>query len=319
MAEPFLIGDAWVPPGSVREIELLGARLPTGTPLSIPVRIVHGKREGPVLWISACLHGDEISGLEIVRQVLQRVDPGRLRGTLLAVPIVNAYGFLQQSRYLPDGRDLNRSFPGSARGSLAARLAHLFVREIVDRSTHGIDLHTATRHRSNLAQVRADLEDEEARAFAEAFGAPVALHARTRDGSLRESAARRGKPVLVFEGGEALRFDPEVIRIGTQGVLQAMDHLGMLQRKRRLQSTPLVARRSEWLRAPRSGILRLTTKVGATVESGQILGEVSDPFGENAAPIRAPGHGLVIGQALLPTVHQGDAVLHIASFDDMRG
>ncbi|MGA0868548.1 MAG: succinylglutamate desuccinylase/aspartoacylase family protein [Planctomycetota bacterium] len=312
MAEPFLIGDAWVPPGSIREIELLGARLPTGTPLSIPVRIVHGRKEGPVLWISACLHGDEISGLEIVRQVLQRVDPGRLRGTLLAVPIVNAYGFLQQSRYLPDGRDLNRSFPGSARGSLAARLAHLFVREIVDRSTHGIDLHTATRHRSNLAQVRADLDDPTTRAFAEAFGAPVALHSRTRDGSLRESAARRGKPVLVFEGGEALRFDPEVIRIGTQGVLQAMDQLGMLQRKRRLQTTQLVARRSEWLRAPRSGILRLTTRIGAEVEPGQVLGEVSDPFGENAAPAR----GLVIGQALLPTVHQGDAVLHVASFDD---
>ncbi|MGA0059346.1 MAG: succinylglutamate desuccinylase/aspartoacylase family protein, partial [Planctomycetota bacterium] len=284
MAEPFLIGDAWVPPGSIREIELLGARLPTGTPLSIPVRIVHGRKEGPVLWISACLHGDEISGLEIVRQVLQRVDPGRLRGTLLAVPIVNAYGFLQQSRYLPDGRDLNRSFPGSARGSLAARLAHLFVREIVDRSTHGIDLHTATRHRSNLAQVRADLDDPTTRAFAEAFGAPVALHSRTRDGSLRESAARRGKPVLVFEGGEALRFDPEVIRIGTQGVLQAMDQLGRLQRKRRLQTTQLVARRSEWLRAPRSGILRLTTRIGAEVEPGQVLGEVSDPFGENAGP-----------------------------------
>lgn len=316
MAEPFLIGDAWVPPGSIREIELLGARLPTGTPLSIPVRIVHGRKEGPVLWISACLHGDEISGLEIVRQVLQRVDPGRLRGTLLAVPIVNAYGFLQQSRYLPDGRDLNRSFPGSARGSLAARLAHLFVREIVDRSTHGIDLHTATRHRSNLAQVRADLDDPTTRAFAEAFGAPVALHSRTRDGSLRESAARRGKPVLVFEGGEALRFDPEVIRIGTQGVLQAMDQLGMLQRKRRLQATQLVARRSEWLRAPRSGILRLTTRIGAEVEPGQVLGEVSDPFGENAAALRAPARGLVIGQALLPTVHQGDAVLHVASFDD---
>jgi predicted deacylase len=316
VAEPFLIGDAWVPPGSIREIELLGARLPTGTPLSIPVRIVHGRKEGPVLWISACLHGDEISGLEIVRQVLQRVDPGRLRGTLLAVPIVNAYGFLQQSRYLPDGRDLNRSFPGSARGSLAARLAHLFVREIVDRSTHGIDLHTATRHRSNLAQVRADLDDPTTRAFAEAFGAPVALHSRTRDGSLRESAARRGKPVLVFEGGEALRFDPEVIRIGTQGVLQAMDQLGMLQRKRRLQATQLVARRSEWLRAPRSGILRLTTRIGAEVEPGQVLGEVSDPFGENAAALRAPARGLVIGQALLPTVHQGDAVLHVASFDD---
>jgi predicted deacylase len=315
VAEPFLIGDAWVPPGSVREIELLGARLPTGTPLSIPVRIVHGKREGPVLWISACLHGDEISGLEIVRQVLQRVDPGRLRGTLLAVPIVNAYGFLQQSRYLPDGRDLNRSFPGSARGSLAARLAHLFVREIVDRSTHGIDLHTATRHRSNLPQVRADLDDEATRAFAEAFGAPVALHSRTRDGSLRESAARRGKPVLVFEGGEALRFDTDVIRIGTQGVLQAMDQLGMLHRKRRLQSTPLVARRSEWLRAPRSGILRLTTRVGATVEPRQVLGEVSDPFGENAAALRASMRGIVIGQALLPTVHQGDAVVHVAAFD----
>jgi predicted deacylase len=316
VAEPFLIGDAWVPPGSVREVELLGARLPTGTPLSIPVRIVHGKKEGPVLWISACLHGDEISGLEVVRQVLQRVDPGRLRGTLLAVPIVNAYGFLQQSRYLPDGRDLNRSFPGSARGSLAARLAHLFVREIVDRSTHGIDLHTGTRHRSNLAQVRADLDDPATRAFAEAFGAPVALHSRTRDGSLRESAARRGKPVLVFEGGEALRFDAEVIRIGTQGVLQAMDHLGMLQRKRRLQTTPLVARRSEWLRAPRSGILRLTTQIGAEVEPGQVLGEVSDPFGENAAALRAPTRGLVIGQALLPTVHQGDAILHVAAFDD---
>jgi predicted deacylase len=310
--QPFNLGGESVAPGSVREIELVGARLPSSTPLSIPVRVIHGRHEGPVLWVSACIHGDEVNGIDVIRRVLLRVDPGRLRGTLIAVPIVNVYGFLQQSRYLPDGRDLNRSFPGSARGSLAARLAHLFIREIVDRATHGIDLHTATRHRTNLAQVRADLDDPATRAFADAFGAPIAVHSKTRDGSLRESAARRGKTVLVFEGGEALRFDEDVIRIGAAGILQAMDHLGMLQRRRRTQRTELVTRASHWIRAPRSGIVRLSVGIGERVAADQVLGEVGDPFGEGAAAIRSSIEGLVIGRSMLPSAHQGDAVVHIA-------
>jgi predicted deacylase len=185
---PLRIGDTLVQPGSTGRVDLPVARLPTQTHLSLPVAIIHGARPGPTLWLSAALHGDEIGGVEIIRRVLSRVSAPRLDGSLIAVPIVNVFGFISQSRYLPDRRDLNRSFPGSARGSLAARLAHLFMTEVVKQCTHGIDLHTGSSHRRNLPQIRADLDDPDTRRIATAFGATVMIHSRVRDGSLREAA-----------------------------------------------------------------------------------------------------------------------------------
>jgi predicted deacylase len=190
--ESFGIGGVRIRAGTVRALELPITRLVTGADVTLPVRVVHGREDGPSVWIDAAIHGDEVAGVEVVRQVMAGLDPKTFRGTLVAVPIVNVLGFMTGDRYLPDRRDLNRSFPGSARGSLAGRIAHLFMREIVAGCEVGIDLHTGSDRRSNLPQVRADLDDPRTRELAAAFGAPVMLHAKIRDGSLRHAAREQG-------------------------------------------------------------------------------------------------------------------------------
>ncbi|MCW6038349.1 succinylglutamate desuccinylase/aspartoacylase family protein [Spirulina subsalsa FACHB-351] len=294
-------------------VDIPVAHLPTQTPISLPVTIIHGREPGAILWLSAAIHGDEINGVEIIRQVVQRIQPQQLRGTLIAVPVVNVFGFIEQNRYLPDRRDLNRCFPGSANGSLTSRLAHLFMREIVTRSTHGIDLHTASDHRVNLPQIRANLEDPETYRCAKAFGAPVMLHSTTRDGSLREAAGKRGIPILLYEAGEAMRFDLESIRIGVEGIMRVMTVLEMCSPIALTPPPqPLECRQSKWVRAARSGILRLDVKLGERVDQKQVLGTISDAFGDKSVRVRATVGGVVIGFTQNPLVNQGDGILHLA-------
>ncbi len=308
------IGSITVAPGERKRLELPVARLPTQTMLSLPITVVNGAQTGPRLWLSAAIHGDEINGVEIIRQVLQKIKPSQLSGTLIAVPIINVFGFIEQSRYLPDRRDLNRSFPGSSRGSMASRLANLFMGEVVSRCTHGIDLHTASHHRTNLPQIRANLHDLETYRCARAFGAPVLIHATMRDGSLRQAAAKRGIPVLLYEGGEALRFDPNAIAVGVDGVLRVMNSLGMIQPGLSPPpAIPLEIQASKWVRAPRSGILHLHVALGQTVERRQPLGFVSDAFGETSIKAFAPCDGIVIGHTQNPLVNRGDGIIHIAA------
>jgi hypothetical protein len=299
--------------GQLRRFDIPVSRLPTQTLLSLPVTVINGVEPGPRLWLSAAIHGDELNGVEIIRQVLANIDPMKLRGTIIAVSIVNVYGFIEQSRYLPDRRDLNRSFPGSATGSLASRLANLFMREVVARSTHGIDLHTAALHRLNLPQIRANLEDEETFRCAKAFGAPVMMHALTRDGSLRQAATQQGIPVLLYEAGEALRFDRQAIRIGVEGIWRVLDSLGMYQFTTLPPSEHSIeTRQSKWIRASRSGILHLEVNLGDKVFKRQELGFITDAFGENRVSVRATVSGIAIGYTRNPLVNQGDAILNLA-------
>jgi len=275
--------------------------------------VVNGVADGPRVWLSAAVHGDELNGVEIIRQVLEQIDARKIRGAVLAVPIVNVYGFINQSRYLPDRRDLNRSFPGNDTGSLASRLAHLFMTEIVEHSTHGIDLHTGSNHRTNLPQIRADLRDPETRRIAEAFSAPVMMHSQTRDGSLRESATRLGKQVLMFEAGEPLRFDFEAVSLGVRGILRVLSELGMRRKtKQRKAPETVEVTKSTWIRARRSGILRIQVNLGDHVERKQSLGFITDVFGENTTTVRAPCAGVVIGYTNNPLANQGDGILHLA-------
>ena len=234
--KPITIGETTVSPGERATVRLPLADLYTGESISMPVQVICGRRAGPVLFISAAIHGDELNGVESVRRLLKRKVRRSVRGTLLAVPIVNVHGFLDQSRYLPDRRDLNRSFPGSVKGSIAARMAHTFVTEIVAKADYGIDLHTGAINRSNLPQIRANLDDSATLDFAKAFGVPVIINSNIRDGSLRECAADRGLPVLIYEGGEALRFNDLSIRAGLQGVIKAMRHVGMLPPSKKASS-----------------------------------------------------------------------------------
>lgn len=311
---PITIGGTSVASGAEQRLDLPVARLPTQTMLSLPIHVINGHSEGPHLWLSAAIHGDELNGVEIIRQVLEQVTPQTLKGALIAVPIVNMFGFIEQSRYLPDRRDLNRSFPGSARGSLASRLAHLFMKEVVSHCSHGIDLHTASHHRVNLPQIRANLDNPETYRCAQAFGAPAMIHATTRDGSLRQAAAKQGISVLLYESGEALRFDLEAITVGVKGILQVMSSLEMLiDPSQQVPSQPsLESRETKWVRASRSGILHLQIELGQTVTQRQKLGYIADAFGEANRRVQAPCDGIVIGFTKNPLVNQGDGIVHIA-------
>ncbi len=314
MREAFRVGDVVVPAGAKAAIDLPITDLSTHTPITMPVVVVHGRREGPRLFVCAALHGDEINGVEIIRRLLQLSALRNLRGTLITVPVVNVLGFLSLSRYLPDRRDLNRSFPGSARGSLASRLARLFLDEIVDRSTHGIDLHTGAAHRDNFPQIRGNLDDREPDRMARAFGVPVVINTGFREGSLRESAAERGVPVIVYEAGEALRFHEPSVRAGVKGVVRVMRELGMLSAKKnpRPAGEPLIIRSSKWVRAPRSGLLRSIAPLGGQVRKDDVLGVIADTFGQNEIEVVATTGGIVIGKTNLPLVHEGDGLFHVA-------
>ena len=313
----FEIGGETVAAGETRTVQLPVANLYTNTPVTLPVRVLRGREPGPVLFVSAALHGDEIIGVEIIRRVLRQRGLARLRGTLLAVPVVNTLAFLHQSRYLPDRRDLNRSFPGSDKGSLAARLANLFVTEIVGRAQYGIDLHTGAIHRPNLPHIRGDLGNAETLRLATAFGVPLLMNSAPTAGTLRQYTTEKGIPVLLYESGEALRFDELAIRIGVRGVLNVLRALEMLPAERKTAALPVpaIARGSAWVRASGSGVLRAQVALGEEVSKNQILGVIGDPLGDNEVAVRASAHGIVVGRSALPLVYEGDALFHIARFD----
>jgi len=311
---PFEIGGHSIAGGTRRTVDLPVSTLSDHTPINLRIHVIHGKRPGPTVFVSAAVHGDEVMGVEIVRRLLQSDLLDKLRGTLMVVPIVNAFGFHNRSRYLPDRRDLNRSFPGSSEGSLASRLAGIFLGTVVKRCDLGIDLHSAAIHRTNLPQVRVSPGNAHTMELAKVFGAPVILTSSLRDGSLRAEAKAAGIDVLLFEAGEGLRFDEMAARAGVAGILRVLRHMDMLPAKgiAKATVTPLLCRSSKWVRAPAGGLLRTYRGDGDVVVEGDILASVSDPFGERAFDLVAPSDGIIIGRAVMPVVNEGDAVFHLA-------
>ena len=314
------IGGYTVLAGTRQTIDLPIADLYTHAKLALPVHVINSKRPGPTLFLTAAIHGDELNGVNIVRRVIKLPEIRRMRGCLIAVPIVNVFGLIQRTRYLPDRRDLNRSFPGNVKGSIAARLAHLVGTEIVVKADFGIDLHTAAVDRENLPQIRANLSDPKVLALAKVFGAPVLLDSPLRDGTLRQFAGEAGIKMLVYEAGEALRFDEVSIRAGVQGIRRVMRALGMLpSRSNQKQSIePVISRSTSWIRAPRSGILESRCELGARVTKGQVLAIIGDPFGDSQSEVVTESPGIVIGRSNLPLAHEGDALFHIARFDNTK-
>jgi len=301
-------------PGTIVRIEVPVAKMPTQGWVNIPVIVIKGRKPGPSIWLSAAIHGDELNGIETVHKVCRVLKPEEMSGTVYACPIVNVYGFLYQSRYLPDRRDLNRSFPGSAKGSLAGRIAHFFMTEIVSRCELGIDLHSASENNCNLPQIRANLDDSRTIEIAKVFGAPVVVHSSVRDGSLRHAAARRGKHTLVYEAGGSKRFDRVAVNTGKAGIIRVMQHLGILENVKELLPPPVhVARSSNWLRAGSSGIFHAQVALGDHVRKGDAISEIVDSFGTTIGRIRTPEDGIVIGIRENPLVYRGDALIHVAS------
>jgi len=310
----FQLNGETVRPGEQKTIEIHLSHLADHTIMSMTAKVFHGKREGPVMFVSAAIHGDEIIGVEIIRRVAALKALKRLRGTLILVPVVNGYGFIALSRYLPDRRDLNRSFPGSESGSLASKLAHKFMTEIVSPSEYGIDLHSGAVHRENLPQIRADLDDMDVLPLAESFGASIMLNANLRDGSLRSCAMDVGCKILLFEAGEALRFNEVAVRTGVKGILGVMQKIGMLAptKSSRRKIAPVRSDSSHWLRSPIGGVMRALKKLGDRVRKGETIAWISDPLGEIEEPVVARASGIVIGRTNLPVVNSGDGLFHVA-------
>jgi predicted deacylase len=311
------VAGAVVPPGERRDLAPLVSESYTGDRTTLPLAVVNGAADGPVVFVTAAIHGDELNGIAICRQLLPDLDPATLRGAVLVVPIANVLGAQTRSRYLPDRRDLNRSFPGTSKGSMASRIARIIHEEVVRGASAGIDLHTAANRRANVPQLRIDTSDPRALELARAFGAPYVLDASLRPGSLRESARQRGVPVLTYEAGEPLRFDDDAIRIGLDGILRVLHDLDMIDDAPPPPGDPpLVMHESTWLRADRGGILELHVGWGDHVEEGQPVWTTTSPLGAERATMESPVDGVVIGGTTIPLVAPGDAVMHVGVLGD---
>ncbi len=313
--EPFIIAGESIAPGTMRDVAFPITTMATGTASSLAVRVLHGAKPGPAVFVSAAIHGDEIIGTAVIQRLAKKLDPAALAGTVMLVPVANIFGFITHSRYLPDRRDLNRSFPGSAGGSLAGQLAHVFYREVVARCQLGIDIHSAAIHRYNLPQIRIAAGNRKLVELAMAFGAPVIIESPLRDGSLRDLAQKHGVDMLLMEAGEALRFDRLSIETGVEGVERVLAHLGMIEADDGLSAVGIPARanRSVWVRSPRGGVVQMVRESGDPVRKGDVLACVSGLFGEEPQEMISPLDGIIIGHATLPVVHQGDALFHIAA------
>ncbi|MDB2414884.1 succinylglutamate desuccinylase/aspartoacylase family protein [Rickettsiales bacterium] len=323
MQKELIIGGTSIFSGQRKQIEVFVAKLFDYTEMTMPVEVIRGKEDGPKLFISAAIHGDEINGVESIKRLLAKKKAlSKIKGTLIAVPIVNVFGFNRNIRYLPDRRDLNRCFPGSESSSLGGQIANIFMTEIGNKCTHGIDLHTAAINRTNIAQIRACLGDAETKRLAMNFGVPVVLNSELRDGSLRQAALDKGIPMLLFEGGQALRYEEKIIKTTVNGILSVMQSIGMIEGKsitmKQRKKEVFIARSSHWIRAPHSGSLRVKKDIGSRVKKDELLGVLSDPFGGDKIEVRAKRTGIVIGMTLLPLVNNGDALFHIATFEDSQ-
>jgi len=307
----FRILDGSIPPGETLQVPWYASDSFTGLAEPTPVLVAHGTKPGPVLCVTAAVHGDELNGIEMVRRLLYEVDASELRGTLIGVPIVNLFGFRQGSRYLPDRRDLNRHFPGHPDGSAASRIAHSLFENVIRRCSALVDLHTGSFHRTNLPQLRADLGNARVADLTRGFGATVVLNSEPPEGTLRQAATAAGVPTVTVEAGEPMRFQPEEVKHGVRALRSLMSHLGMLDTNRLWSAPQPVYYESHWVRADDGGILTSAVSVGDSVSEGDTLGRVTDPITNRRVHLTSPYDGRVIGMALNQAVIPGFAAYHI--------
>ena len=300
-----------IEPGQKLQINALIARLPTRTPINIPVFVARSKIQGPTLLIMAGMHGDETNGIEILRRIISKKDHIPKIGTVIAIPVFNVYGFINHSRGLPDGKDLNRSFPGSKSGSLASRVANFFTTEILPQIDLGLDFHTGGASHNNYPQIRAMFDHPMEKEIADVFGAPLIIKSAFRDKSLRKTAAKAGKPILVFEGGETMRLRKNAIDNGVSGILRVMKHLGMRDDAPPIEKPSIIIKESSWLRAKYAGLHFSSVRNGSRVEKNQVIGLITGPYGQFEKKVKSPVDGVVIGINNYPVVNMGDALIHI--------
>ena len=308
------IGGMTVKPGQNKLVQIGIDRLPTGTMIDIPVYVFNSKKPGPTILIQAGLHGDEINGIEIVRRLLAEKKLNIIKGAVIAVPILNIFGFIHFSRDVPDGKDVNRSFPGTKSGSMASRIAYHYTSEILPHVDMGIDLHTGGGQRHNYPQIRFTEEDENSIRLAEVFNAPISFPSSLIKGSFRNTAFKMGKPIIVFEAGESMRFDDYSILEGAKGILNILEHFEMLPSSDNEKFNGQVSVRLQnrkWLRAPTAGMFIPKITNGSEIKKGQIIGIVSDTFGRRTKNIKAPFDGVVFCINHQAVINQGEALFHV--------
>jgi len=307
-----VIAGKRVRPGETRDIRLAISETYAGGPVHLPIRVIRAREPGPVLFVTAAVHGDEINGTGIIRELIFDQPPELLRGALVCMPVVDVFGFENQSRYMPDRRDLNRCFPGSARGSLASRYAHSIMREIISHCDFGVDLHSAALTRTNFPNVRGDLNDRDVRDLARAFGSELIVHGKGPGGSMRRAACRAGVPTILFEAGEPHKIEPFILDIGLRGIRNVLIHLEMMAGRPTRPAYQTRVRKSTWVRAELGGLLRFHVAPGDVILGGQPVATSESVFGQARSTIIAPQGGVILGMATHPAVKPGEPICHIA-------
>lgn len=312
MPDIISIDDQKIGLGEQQEIHLNVAKLPTYTKINLPVHVIRAEEDGPVMLLTGGLHGDELNGVEIVRRMIFNDMLMPKKGSVIALPLVNVYGFIQNVRGLPDGKDINRSFPGIKGGSLARLLAYTLMHEIIPQIDYGIDFHTGGEARSNYSQIRCTLDIDKNRELAEAFAPPIVVNSSLIEKSFRKAAYKKDKHILVFETGESTRFTESGIQEGINGTLRLMKHLGMKDEAPEANQETEFYHHSTWVRAKYAGLFQSKVRLGDKVKKKQVLGYITDPYGNERFKSKSPQDGRVIGLNYAPLVHKGDALLHIA-------
>jgi predicted deacylase len=309
---PLKICDKIILPGECAHFNLTSYRLPISDMLDTPVYVFRSLKPGPIVLLQGGMHGNETNGVEIVRQLVSRHGiKNPIKGTIIAIPILNIAGFIAGTRDLPDGRDLNRCFPGSKNGSLGSRIAYSLTKEILSIIDLGIDFHTGGEKINNYPQIRCSFEDAKALEYAKVFHPPFILNSTYREKSFRREAAKINKPILVYEAGESLRFTKLAVEQGVHGSLRLLNHLGVCDIAIPKVDHTIILSSTSWIRARKAGLFRTTKKYGSYIEKDEIIGTISDPYGEKEYDLKAPSDGFLIAINNKPVVNEGDALIHI--------
>lgn len=306
------INGAEIPLGKHETVKIKVGSLPSGTTINLFAHVFRSKNPGPTMLLLGGVHGNEVNGIEIVRRAVKVGYFKNLKhGSVIAVPLVNIHGFINFSRDLPDGKDVNRSFPGSARGSLASIVAYMLTKHFLPIVDFGIDFHTGGGSIYNYPQIRVSQNDKDAYMLAELFGSPFIIKSQMINKSLRKECNKRGIPMMVYEGGESLRLDSYAIQEGLNGIERVMSSLGMIAKEPLSPKDPIVLESNKWLRANQSGVLISYKKAGDYVKKGDVLGHITDPYGIKESKIKSAYSGYIYGHNNMPVVHKGDAIYHI--------
>ncbi len=315
-ANKFIILGEEILPGQSKELHFNLAKLHTNTPVDVPIYVERSKFDGPTVLFTAGIHGDEVNGIEIVRQIISKGINKPKIGTTICIPIINIFGFIQKAREFPDGRDLNRSFPGNKNGSLAARVAYKLMNDIIPQVDYCLDFHTGGSSRFNIPHIRIEKDNSMLSELSKVFNAPFILYSKNLKKSFRNSCKKKGVPMLLFEGGKSNYIDRVVSNTGVNGSKRVLHHLGMLRSSFKVSSPskpPVIITQSRWLRAHNSGMFKPVAKVGAFVEKGEVIGHITDPYGKINYWFKSTHSGYIINLNESPLVYQGDALFHIST------